>query len=104
MCWKTSHSISAEGHMISLSTSPVISFQVHQSGVNDIAIQRSQSLYSMVTVGDDNALGLTYLTVSKGSEGSVSIHIVGEHINTTAHSSSITGKLCWLHLFFYAQI
>lgn len=80
---------------------PVSRFRVHQSGVNDLAVQSKAvgadgvSVHALVSVGDDNALALTCLSVQTGSCG-VSVTQSNSHTHFTAHSSAITGNVMML--------
>lgn len=87
----------------SLAVSPVASFRAHQSGINDLAIQIGYSggqtshcthPIALVSAGDDNALALTYLSVSiGGAEESVSVQLSKKYVYQSAHSSAVTGMI-----------
>ena len=49
-------------------------------------------VHALVSVGDDNALALTFLAVTIGSHGALSVVQGHTHTHFTAHSSAITGK------------
>lgn len=82
-----------------LLTPPTLNLCVHQSGINALAIRAtstgtpSLSYHTLVSVGDDNALALTYLAVSTTTEEQegVSVYVARNHIFPSAHSSGITG-------------
>lgn len=82
---------------------PMANFKIHQSGINDLAIQTDAthlegvSVHALASVGDDNALALTHLTVSTECGGIVSVRQDNKHAHFMAHSSAITGKLMSRH-------
>lgn len=80
------------------SPTPTVRFQVHQSGINDIAIQKhvpcsSSSSYLLASVGDDNALAITCFMVETRPYHSDCLvaNVVWKLLEPAAHSSAITG-------------
>ena len=78
------------------SPNPVIRFPVHQSGINDLDVQKfTPSSYLLATVGDDNALALTCLTVVDArtyQDLCPSVNVVWKLLEVAAHTSPITGS------------
>ena len=74
---------------------PLARFKVHQSGINDVAVQSrcvgGVSRHVLVSAGDDNALGVVYFTVSMGCPGNMLVHVDRQHVLSTAHASALTG-------------
>ena len=80
---------------------------MHQSGINNIAIQSTCvgtgtepiSRHVLISVGDDNALRAVFINVSSASQDSgISVEVVTEHVYTTAHASAITGMALYIHM------
>ena len=106
-------------HEMGTAPNPIISIQVHQSGVNDIAISPiagkrlcedyhfnssikeiycippGADSYYIATVGDDNAMAVTCFSVaiSDGLVPKTSITVWKQWVEPAAHYSSITGML-----------
>ena len=77
--------------------SPVTSFKLHQSGINDLAVQSScdgseVSRHVLVSVGDDNALAVVHFT-ARTRGGCVEVELVRQGVQLTAHTSAITGTV-----------
>ena len=117
------HLATAETSLVaSPSDSPVVVFQAHQSGINDIAINShgkllnaycsavlwicsitrlfgddfgavSEGCYTIATVGDDNAVVMTLCKLVCLDPSSPTLAVEHQFSEPSAHSSSITGIL-----------
>lgn len=84
---------------------PPVRLQIHQSGINDMAVKEyspcsslsssSSSSYLLASVGDDNALVITCFMVESRPQHdhSLAVSVVWQLVEHAAHSSSITGKI-----------
>ena len=71
-------------------------FKVHQSGINDMAVQKCPltNCYLLVSGGDDNALAITCLKMDAGTHSrDCNISVLWQVTETAAHSSAVTGML-----------
>lgn len=77
---------------------PLLSFRAHQSGVNDIdvtvkpTVNKGENELILASVGDDNALVMSILSVKSGEDGTSEIVLLGQSSAFDAHLSAITGQ------------